>query len=224
MLFNQTTNGSIIQFASTTSRNLVQILIALDRPALDGFPGSHCSTSSRAIAPSIGDAWAGATPSTTHVACSSHSTRTTVHVDTSTPSSVLATPSIIGAASALKPPPTATHRASTSSDRPAGRSTATIITRTSMPSTGTTTSGSGSGSDRTAGTTHHSRWKHGHGEAREVEHVVHRIRVQVESSRGSCRLLTVGRREMPVRVGVCARRRNMSRVNDISVDELKLFS
>jgi len=69
----------------------------------------------------------------------------------------------------------------------------------------------------------HILLEHGHGEAREVDHVVHGIILEVEAPRGARRLLTVRLGEMPVGVCIRARRSNMGRVENIGVDKLELY-
>lgn len=92
--------------------------------------------------------------------------------------------------------------------------------RTACTTAIVTTSGMPVGRCPSHGTSVHHVGKHGwDGEAREVQHAVHGVILQVEATRGSSRLLAVGRREVAIGVGIGPGRRNVCRVDDIGIDQ-----
>lgn len=62
----------------------------------------------------------------------------------------------------------------------------------------------------------------GHRESGHLHHASHVERAQVEAAGRAGGVLSIGRREVSVRVGVCPRRCDVRRIDNVRVDQLKL--
>lgn len=164
----------VVELAATSSRNMIQVLIALQTASLDGLSGPASSGTST-IPPSR------ATTATTSTLISSASAVVWSGAELST---------------------VASHASA------ANGAAARALVSHRVPSTSLHTAKQGR-----KVSVHVETWDN---------HAIHREVLEVESSGSSLCPLAVWLREVPIGIGIRSGRSDMSRINDIGIDEFKL--